>query len=164
MFLDVYFTSGFPYRKSSQQLRRTTTYIKRCIASDATIFKKLHRMKNLILILLFIPLVFTSCSSLKQPKFKKKFNVKEFVISKYGKPNIIHNKEEDMPNMYGDEVWKYESDKILKNNRTIVFKENKIIYHQKKLKPISFVVTNLLGYGATILTVFGLIAAMLGHI
>ena len=48
--------------------------------------------------------------------------------------------------------------------RTIVFKENKIIYHQKKLKPISFVVTNLLGYGATILTVFGLIAAMLGHI
>jgi hypothetical protein len=121
-------------------------------------------MKNLILILLFIPLVFTSCSNLKHPKFKKKSNVKEFVISKYGKPNIIHNKEEDMPNMYGDEVWKYESDKILKNNRTIVFKENKIIYHQKKLKPISFVVINSLGYGATILTVFGLIAAMLGHI
>ena len=113
-------------------------------------------MKKLILLLMFIPLICTSCSNLKHSKFKKKSNVKEFVISKYGKPNIIENKEEF-------EVWKYESDRILKNNRTIVFKENKIISHQKKLKPIPFVITNALGYGATILAGFGLIAGMLGH-
>ena len=114
-------------------------------------------MKKLLLLLLFIPLVFTSCSSLKYPKFKKKSNVKEFVISKYGKPNIIEKKVKL-------EVWKYESDKSLKNNRTIVFKENKIISHQKELKPIPFVITNALGYGAIILAGFGLIAVMLGHI
>jgi hypothetical protein len=114
-------------------------------------------MKKLLLLLLFILLVFSSCSNLKHSKFKKKSNVKEFVISKYGKPNIIENKEEL-------EVWKYESTRSLKNNRTIVFNENKIISHQKKLKPIPFVIINTLGYGTTILVGFGLIAVMLGHI
>ena len=42
--------------------------------------------------------------------------------------------------------------------------ENKIISHQKKLKPIPFVITNALGYGATILAGFGLIAVLLGHV
>ena len=62
----------------------------------------------LLLLLLFILLVFSSCSNLKHSKFKKKSNVKEFVISKYGKPNIIENNEEL-------EVWKYESNSSLKN-------------------------------------------------
>ena len=114
-------------------------------------------MNRIIILLIFIPLIFSSCSNLKHSKFKKKSNAKEFVISKYGKPNIIENNEEL-------EVWKYESDKRLKNNRTIVFNENKIISHQKKLKPIPFVITNALGYGATILAGFGLIAVLLGHV
>ena len=79
------------------------------------------------------------------------------MISKYGKPNIIENNEEL-------EVWKYESNRSLKNNRTIIFNENKIISHQKKLKPIPFVIINTLGYGTTILVGFGLIAVMLGHV
>ena len=93
-------------------------------------------MKKLILLLLFIPLVFTSCSTLDLPKWKKTSNLKEFVISKYGEPNVIENKDEF-------QVWKYESNNILKNNRTIVFKENIIISHKKKLKKIPFIVTNL---------------------
>ena len=93
-------------------------------------------MKKLILLLLFIPLVFTSCSTLDLPKWKKTSNLKEFVISKYGEPNLIENQDEF-------QVWKYESNNILKNNRTIVFKENIIISHKKKLKKIPFIVTNL---------------------
>ena len=93
-------------------------------------------MKKLILLLLFIPLVFTSCSTLDLPKWKKTSNLKEFVISKYGEPNLIENKDEF-------QVWKYESNNILKNNRTIVFKENIIISHRKKLKKVPFIVTNL---------------------
>ena len=94
-------------------------------------------MKKLILLLLFIPLVFTSCSTLDLPKWKKTSNLKEFVISKYGEPNLIENQDEF-------QVWKYESNNILKNNRTIVFKENIIISHKKKLKTVPFIVTNLL--------------------
>jgi len=94
-------------------------------------------MKKLILLLLFIPLVFTSCSTLDLPKWKETSNLKEFVISKYGEPNLIENQDEF-------QVWKYESNNILKNNRTIVFKENIIISHRKKLKKIPFIVTNLL--------------------
>ena len=93
-------------------------------------------MKKLLLLLLFIPLVFTSCSTLDLPKWKETSNLKEFVISKYGEPNLIENKDEF-------QVWKYESNNILKNNRTIVFKENIIISHRKKLKKVPFIVTNL---------------------
>ena len=114
-------------------------------------------MKKLILLLLFIPYIFTSCSNLKHSKFKKKSNVKEFVISKYGEPNIIYNNEKL-------EVWKYESDNSIKNNRTIVFKEKKIISNQIKLKPIPYVITNVLGYAATVLAAMGLIAIGFGHI
>jgi hypothetical protein len=71
------------------------------------------------------------------PKWKKTSNLKEFVISKYGEPNLIENQDEF-------QVWKYESNNILKNNRTIVFKENIIISHKKKLKTVPFIVTNLL--------------------
>ena len=94
-------------------------------------------MKKILLILLFIPLVFTSCSTLDLPKWKKTSNLKEFVISKYGEPNLMENQDEF-------QVWKYESNNILKNNRTIVFKENIIISHKKKLKTVPFIVTNLL--------------------
>ena len=94
-------------------------------------------MKKLLLLLLFIPLVFTGCSTLDLPKWKKTSNLKEFVISKYGEPNLIENQDEF-------QVWKYESNNILKNNRTIVFKENIIISHKKKLKTVPFIVTNLL--------------------
>ena len=94
-------------------------------------------MKKLLLLLLFIPLVFTSCSTLDLPKWKKTSNLKEFVISKYGEPNLVENQDEF-------QVWKYESNNILKNNRTIVFKENIIISHKKKLKTVPFIVTNLL--------------------
>ncbi|MDB4093561.1 hypothetical protein N9543_04490 [Flavobacteriaceae bacterium] len=94
-------------------------------------------MKKLLLLLLFIPLVFTSCSTLDLPKWKKTSNLKEFVISKYGEPNLMENQDEF-------QVWKYESNNILKNNRTIVFKENIIISHKKKLKTVPFIVTNLL--------------------
>tara|TARA_B110000908_G_C9805761_1_gene250627 strand:- start:28 stop:480 length:453 start_codon:yes stop_codon:yes gene_type:complete len=94
-------------------------------------------MKKLQILLLLIPLLFTSCSTLNLPKWEKTSNLKEFVISKYGEPNVIENKDEF-------QVWKYESNNILKNNRTIVFKENIIISHKKKLKKIPFIVTNLL--------------------
>jgi len=115
-------------------------------------------MKKLLLLLLFIPIIFTGCFSLKQSKFKNKSNIKEFIISKYGKPNIIEYKD------YNErEVWKYESNNILKNNRIVIFEENKIISNQKKLKPISFVITNVFIYVGVILTGFGLIAFALGH-
>ena len=86
-------------------------------------------MKKSLLLLLYIPIIFTGCFSLKQSKFKNKSNIKEFIISKYGKPNIIEYKD------YNErEVWKYESNNILKNNRIVIFEENKIISNQKKIK------------------------------
>ena len=107
-------------------------------------------MKKLLLLLLFILLVFSSCSNLKHSKFKKNSNVKEFVISKYGKPNIIENNEEL-------EVWKYESNRSLKNNRTIVFNENEI--YDVKVRKFSIIklATGIVGtYGAFV--VIGILA------
>ena len=105
-----------------------------------------------------IILVFLSgCSALNQPKFQKKSNIKEFVISKYGNPNTIENKNKV-------EIWKYNSEKVLKNNRKIVFRGNKIITHEKELKPFPLALKSVLFYGGGILVGIGTIALMLGHI
>ena len=113
-------------------------------------------MKKLIL-LFFILIFISSCSALNQPKFQNQSNVKEFVISKYGNPNTIENKNEV-------QVWEYKSEKILKNNRKIVFRDNKIITHEKELKPLPLALKSVLFYGGGILVGIGAIALMLGHI
>ena len=105
-----------------------------------------------IIFLIFI----SGCSALNQPKFQKKPNVKEFVISKYGNPNTIENKNEI-------EIWKYESEKILKNNRKIVFRDNQIIIHEKELKPLPLALKSIVLYGGTILVGIGATALILGH-
>ena len=114
--------------------------------------------------------MFTNCSNLNQSKFKKKYNVKEFVISKYGEPSKVETIKNRLkrgltvrPEEY--EIWSYHYSSQIKNNRKVVFDNlGKIISNQKELKLIPFIMTNLLGYIAVILTGFGLIAIMFGHI
>ena len=114
-------------------------------------------MKKFQFLCVVILFFLCGCSALNQPKFQKQSNVKEFVISKYGNPNTIENKNEV-------EVWEYKSEKILKNNRKIVFRDNKIITHEKELKPLPLALKSVLFYGGGILVGIGAIALMLGHI
>lgn len=114
----------------------------------------MNKSQSLFVILLIL---LSGCSALNQPKFQKKPNLKEFVISKYGNPNSIENKNQI-------EIWKYKSEKILKNNRKIVFRDNQIIIHEKELKPLPLALKSIVLYGGTILVGIGATALMLGHV
>jgi len=62
---------------------------------------------------LSILILFTSCGTVNQPKFKNNNNHKELILSKYGESTIIKNDD-------NYETWVYDYGSFLKSNRNVI--------------------------------------------
>ena len=98
-------------------------------------------MKNLILLSFIILFSTYSCSTtINRPLFVKSDNVKELILSKYGRPSKVENQ-------LGEEKWTYNYSSKFKSNRTVVFDNyGKIIINKKHYKPFHMI-TGLNKYG-----------------
>ena len=65
-------------------------------------------MKKYLSFSLAILILFTSCGTVNQPKFKKKLNHKELILSKYGKSTLIQTEDNDV-------TWIYNNSNFLKS-------------------------------------------------
>ena len=87
---------------------------------------------------LSILILFTSCGTVNQPKFKNNNNHKELILSKYGESTIIKNDD-------NYETWVYDYGSFLKSNRNVIFnKENRIVSNKKTLSPPAYLFRNIL--------------------
>jgi len=87
---------------------------------------------------LSILILFTSCGTVNQPKFKNNNNHKELILSKYGESTIIKNDD-------NYETWIYDYGSFLKSNREVIFnKENRIVSNKKTLSPPAYLFRNIL--------------------
>ncbi len=87
---------------------------------------------------LSILILFTSCGTVNQPKFKNNTNHKEVILSKYGESTIIKNDD-------NYETWIYDYGSFLKSNRKVIFnKENIIVSNKKTLSPSAYLFRNIL--------------------
>ena len=87
---------------------------------------------------LSILILFTSCGTVNQPKFKNNNNHKELILSKYGESSIIKNDD-------NYEIWIYDYGSFLKSNRKVIFnKENRIVSNKKTLSPPAYLFRNIL--------------------
>ena len=87
---------------------------------------------------LSILILFTSCGTVNQPKFKNNNNHKELILSKYGESTIIKNDD-------NYETWIYDYGSFLKSNRKVIFnKENRIVSNKKTLSPPAYLFRNIL--------------------
>ena len=87
---------------------------------------------------LSILILFTSCGTVNQPKFKNNTNHKELILSKYGESTIIKNDD-------NYETWVYDYGSFLKSNREVIFnKENRIVSNKKTLSPPAYLFRNIL--------------------
>ena len=87
---------------------------------------------------LSILILFTSCGTVNQPKFKNNTNHKELILSKYGESTIIKNDD-------NYETWVYDYGSFLKSNRNVIFnKDNRIVSNKKTLSPPAYLFRNIL--------------------
>jgi hypothetical protein len=87
---------------------------------------------------LSILILFTSCGTVIQPKFKNNNNHKDLIFSKYGVSTIIKNDD-------NYETWIYDYGSFLKSNRKVIFnKENRIVSNKKTLSPPAYLFRNIL--------------------
>lgn len=87
---------------------------------------------------LSILILFTSCGTVNQPKFKNNNNHKDLIFSKYGGSTIIKNDD-------NYETWIYDYGSFLKSNREVIFnKENRIVSNKKTLSPPAYLFRNIL--------------------
>ena len=87
---------------------------------------------------LSILILFTSCGTVNQPKFKNNNNHKELILSKYGESTIIKNDD-------NYETWVYDYGSFLKSNRNVIFnKDNRIVSNKKTLSPPAYLFRNIL--------------------
>ena len=94
-------------------------------------------MKKILAFSLSVLILFTSCGTVNQPKFKNNTNHKELILSKYGESTIIKNDD-------NYETWVYDYGSFLKSNRNVIFnKENRIVSNKKKLSPPAFLFRNI---------------------
>lgn len=85
---------------------------------------------------LSVLILFTSCGTVNQPKFKNNTNHKELILSKYGESTIIKNDD-------NYETWVYDYGSFLKSNRNVIFnKENRIVSNKKTLSPPAYLFRN----------------------
>ena len=95
------------------------------------------KMKKPLAFFLSLLILFTSCGTVNQPKFKNNNNHKELILSKYGESNIIKNDD-------NYETWVYDYGSFLKSNRKVIFnKENIIVSNKKTLSPPAYLFRNL---------------------
>ena len=86
---------------------------------------------------LSVLILFTSCGTVNQPKFKNNTNHKELILSKYGESTIIKNDD-------NYETWVYDYGSFLKSNRNVIFnKENRIVSNKKTLSPPAYLFRNI---------------------
>ena len=95
-------------------------------------------MNKPLVFFLSILILFTSCGTVNQPKFKNNNNHKEIILSKYGESTIIKNDD-------NYETWIYDYGSFLKSNRKVIFnKENIIVSNKKTLSPPAYLFRNIL--------------------
>ena len=95
------------------------------------------KMKKPLAFFLSMLILFTSCGTVNQPKFKNNNNHKELILSKYGESTIIKNDD-------NYETWVYDYGSFLKSNRKVIFnKENIIVSNKKTLSPPAYLFRNL---------------------
>ena len=95
------------------------------------------KMKKPLAFFLSLLILFTSCGTVNQPKFKNNNNHKELILSKYGESTIIKNDD-------NYETWVYDYGSFLKSNRKVIFnKENIIVSNKKTLSPPAYLFRNL---------------------
>ena len=95
------------------------------------------KMKKPLAFFLSLLILFTSCGTVNQPKFKNNNNHKELILSKYGESTIIKNDD-------NYETWVYDYGSFLKSNRKVIFnKENIIVSNKKTLSPPAYLFRNI---------------------
>ena len=94
-------------------------------------------MNKTLVFFLSVLILFTSCGTVNQPKFKNNINHKELILSKYGESTIIKNDD-------NYETWVYDYGSFFKSNRNVIFnKENRIVSNKKTLSPTAYLFRNL---------------------
>jgi hypothetical protein len=94
-------------------------------------------MKKLLGFSFSILILFSSCATVNQPKFKNNTNHKELILSKYGESTIVKNDD-------NYETWVYDYGSFLKSNRNVIFnKENRIVSNKKILSPPAYLFRNI---------------------
>ena len=94
-------------------------------------------MKKYLSFSLAILILFTSCGTVNQPKFKKKLNHKELILSKYGKSTLIQTEDNDV-------TWIYNNSNFLKSKRKVIFNnESRIISNKKTLSTPAYIIRNI---------------------
>ena len=107
-------------------------------------------MKKILSISLALLVLFSSCATIIQPKFKKKANHKELIAFKYGKADTIQIKNDS-------EIWSYNKSNFTKSSRKVIFNnQDKIISNKKNLSPTAYIFRYLIAPVVAVATVAAL--------
>ena len=94
-------------------------------------------MKKYLSFSLAILILFTSCGTVNQSKFKYKDNHKELILSKYGESTLIQTKD-------NNETWIYDNSSFLQSKRKVMFNnKGRIISNKKTLSTPAYIIRNI---------------------